>query len=162
MKNKILIYLLIFVSIILLFQIVNSGRILEREEELLDQKVNSIIILEAQKTLLKNRLDEESYFSLFGNKKSLNALGEKYNDSIVSIIKNALYEINISDKKSLIPYQNLGGVFLINQVKVLNHKWIIAKFSDGSLWGELLIEYIIDEKEIIFKTIEHLIYPIER
>ena len=162
MKNKILIYLLIFVSIILLFQIVNSGRILEREEELLDQKVNSIMILEAQKTLLKNRLDEESYFSLFGNKKSLNALGEKYNDSIVSIIKNALYEINISDKKSLIPYQNLGGVFLINQVKVLNHKWIIAKFSDGSLWGELLIEYIIDEKEIIFKTIEHLIYPIER
>ena len=162
MKNKILIYLLIFVSIILLFQIVNSGRILEREEELLDQKVNSIMILEAQKTLLKNRLDEESYFSLFGNKKSLNALGEKYNDSIVSIIKNALYEINISDKKSLIPYQNLGGVFLINQVKVLNHKWIIANFSDGSLWGELLIEYIIDEKGIIFKTIEHLIYPKER
>ena len=163
MKNKILIYLLIFVSIILLFQIVNSGRILDREEVLLDQKVNSIMILEAQKTLLKDRLDEESYFSLFGNKMSLNALGEKYNDSIVSIIKNALYEINISDKKKLIiPYQNLRGVFLINQVKVLNHKWIIANFSDGSLWGELLIEYIIDEKEIIFKTIEHLIYPKER
>ena len=163
MKNKILIYLLIFVSVILLFQIVNSGRILKREEVLLDEKVNSIMILKSQKTLLENRLDEESYFSLFGNQKSINALGGNYNDSIVLVIKDALYELNISKKKEdIIPYSDMGSVFLINKVKVLNHKWIIANFSDGKIWGELLIEYSIGDKEIVFKTINHLLYPIEK
>jgi hypothetical protein len=161
MRNKILIYLLVFVSIILLFQIVNSGRILKREEALLDEKVNSIMILKDQKTILEDRINNESYFSLFDNQKSLNILGEKYNDSIVSVIKDALYETNISEnKKLIIPYEDMGSIFLINQVKILNHKWIIANFSDGSLWGELLIEYAIDEDENInFKTIEHLLYP---
>ena len=57
----------------------------------------------------------------------------------------------------------MGGVFLINKVKVLNHKWIIANFSNGSLWGELLIEFNIDEDDnIIFKTIDKLLYPKER
>ena len=161
MRNKILIYLLVFVTIILLFQIVNSGRILKREEALLDEKVNSITILKDQKAILEDRINNESYFSLFDNQKSLNILGEKYNDSIVSVIKDALYETNISEnKKLIIPYENMGSIFLINQVKILNHKWIIANFSDGSLWGELLIEYAIDEDENInFKTIEHLLYP---
>tara|TARA_B100000780_G_scaffold76869_1_gene51855 strand:- start:1885 stop:2370 length:486 start_codon:yes stop_codon:yes gene_type:complete len=161
MKIKIISYLLIFVSIILLFQIVNSGRILKREEALLDYKENSIVILKSQKEILENQIEEESYFSLFGNQKAINLLGAKYNDSIVLVIKDALYEINISDKKKLIiPYEDLGGVFLMNQVKVLNHKWIIANFSNGSIWGELLIEYVIKEKEINFKTIDHFLYPI--
>lgn len=161
MKIKIISYLLIFVSIILLFQIVNSGRILKREEALLDYKENSIVILKSQKEILENQIEEESYFSLFGNQKAINILGAKYNDSIVLVIKDALYEINISDKKKLIiPYEDLGGVFLMNQVKVLNHKWIIANFSNGSMWGELLIEYVMEEKEINFKTIDHFLYPI--
>ena len=161
MKIKIISYLLIFVSIILLFQIVNSGRILKREETLLDYKENSIVILKSQKEILENQIEEESYFSLFGNQKAINLLGAKYNDSIVLVIKDALYEINISYKKKLIiPYEDLGGVFLMNQVKVLNHKWIIANFSNGSIWGELLIEYVMEEKEINFKTIDHFLYPI--
>jgi len=161
MKIKIISYLLIFVSIILLFQIVNSGRILKREETLLDYKENSIVILKSQKEILENQIEEESYFSLFGNQKAINLLGAKYNDSIVLVIKDALYEINISDKKKLIiPYEDLGGVFLMNQVKVLNHKWIIANFSNGSMWGELLIEYVMEEKEINFKTIDYFLYPI--
>ena len=161
MKIKIISYLLIFVSIILLFQIVNSGRILKREEALLDYKENSIVILKSQKEILENQIEEESYFSLFGNQKAINLLGAKYNDSIVLVIKDALYEINISDKKKLIiPYEDLGGVFLMNQVKVLNHKWIIANFSNGRMWGELLIEYVMEEKEINFKTIDYFLYPI--
>lgn len=164
MRNKILIYLLVFVTIILLFQIVNSGRILKREEALLDEKVNSIMILKDQKAILEDRINNESYFSLFDNQKSLNILGEKYNDSIVSVIKDALYETNISEnKKLIIPYEDMGSIFLINQIKILNHKWIIANFSDGSLWGELLIEYSIDKDENInFKTIKHLLYPAEK
>ena len=164
MKNKIIFYLLIFVSLILFFQVINSSRILKKDEALLDEKINSISILKSQKKLLEERLNEESYFSLYGNQKAYNVLGNKYNDSIVSKIEDALYEINISNRrKKIISFEDMGGVFLINKVKVLNHKWIIANFSDGSLWGELLIEFNIDEDDhIIFKTIDKLLYPKER
>ena len=149
---------------ILFFQIINSGRILKKEEALLDEKINSISILKSQKKLLEDRLNEESYFTLFGNQKAYNALGDKYNDSIISKIQDALYEINISEeRKDIISLEDMGGVFLINKVKVLNHKWIIANFSNGSIWGELLIEFNIDEfDKINFKTIDNFIYPIER
>tara|TARA_B110000444_G_C18851728_1_gene606321 strand:- start:2331 stop:2825 length:495 start_codon:yes stop_codon:yes gene_type:complete len=164
MKNKILVYLLIFVSIILLFQIVNSGRILNKEEMLLGEKINSVKILKSQKKILEDRINEMSDFSLYGNNKSLAVLGKDFNDSIVIRIKDALFKKNISkDKKSIIPYGEIDKIFLINQIKVLNHKWIIANFSDGKLWGELLIEYIIDKnKKIDFKTIDHVLYSIEK
>ena len=164
MKNKIILYLLVFVSMILFFQIINSGRILKKEEALLDEKINLISILKSQKKLLENRINEESYFSLFENQKAYAALGDKYNDSIISKIEDALYEINISEKrKDIISYEDMGGIFLINKVKVLNHKWIIANFSNGDIWGELLIEFNIDEfDKINFKTIDNFIYPKER
>ncbi len=160
MKNKIILYLLVFVSLILFFQVVNSSRILKKEEALLDEKINSISILKSQKKLLEERLNEESYFSLYGNQKAYDAMGNKYSDSIISKIEDALYETNISNnRKKIIPYEDMGSIFLINKVKVLNHKWIIANFSNGSLWGELLIEFNIDENDQIrFKTIDKLIY----
>jgi len=50
---------------------------------------------------------------------------------------------------------------LINKVKLLNHKWIIADFSDGKYWGELFITYVInDDEKIIFNLAKSFMYPI--
>jgi hypothetical protein len=55
-----------------------------------------------------------------------------------------------------------GGRMLINKVRLLNHKWILADFSDGKYWGELFITYeILDKKELKFKLVESLLYPIQ-
>ena len=49
--------------------------------------------------------------------------------------------------------------FIINKVKILNHRWIIADFSDGEYWGEVLIKYFVNEDETIsFETFESLLY----
>jgi len=49
---------------------------------------------------------------------------------------------------------------LINTVKLLNHKWIIADFSDGDFWGELFIAYEINENsELKFSLIDSFLYP---
>ena len=164
MKNKIILYLLIFVSLILFFQIINSGRILKKEEALLDEKINSISILKSKNKSLEDRLNEETYFSLYGNKNAFNALGKEYSDSLVSKIEDALYETNISnERKKLISDDDARGLFFINKVKVLNHKWIIANFSNGNIWGELLIKFNIDQNDnITFKTIDKILYPKER
>ena len=35
--------------------------------------------------------------------------------------------------------------FVINKVKILNYRWIIADFSDGEYWGEVLLKYFVNE-----------------
>jgi len=48
----------------------------------------------------------------------------------------------------------------INIVRVLNHKWIIADFTDGQFEGELFMTYDINEKgELTYKVAESFLYP---
>ncbi|MDQ5928488.1 MAG: hypothetical protein QG594_262, partial [Bacteroidota bacterium] len=35
------------------------------------------------------------------------------------------------------------------KVKILNHRWIIADYSNGELWGEVLLKYFVDDNENI-------------
>jgi len=49
--------------------------------------------------------------------------------------------------------------FLINKVKVLNHKWLIADFSDGTYWGELWIQYAVEGGNIRLEVKDYLLYP---
>ena len=49
--------------------------------------------------------------------------------------------------------------FIINKVKVLNHRWIIADFSDGEIWGEVLLKYFVnDDNSISFEVNQSLLY----
>ena len=49
---------------------------------------------------------------------------------------------------------------MINTVKLLNHKWIIADFSDGVFWGELLLTYEVhDDSTVRFQVVESFLYP---
>jgi hypothetical protein len=49
--------------------------------------------------------------------------------------------------------------FIINKIKIINHRWIVADYSDGKLWGECLIKYFVNEdKSIDFETFQSLIY----
>ena len=75
-------------------------------------------------------------------------------------IKDALYDTNLlGEEESLVPYAQMGGKFLINKIKVLNHKWAIADFSDGTFWGELLIKYqVAADGTLTFTVVEHFLY----
>jgi len=60
-----------------------------------------------------------------------------------------------------IPYEGDGRPFQVNQIHLLNHRWVIADFSDGSNWGELLIEYFINkDNSIDYRVIDDLLYPL--
>ena len=46
-----------------------------------------------------------------------------------------------------------------NKVKILNHRWIIADFSDGEIWGEVLLKYFVnDDESIAFEVNQSLLY----
>lgn len=59
----------------------------------------------------------------------------------------------------LIPYEGMEGDFKLNRIEILNHKWIVADFSDGKFWGEILIKYELkDDLGIDFALLDHLLY----
>ncbi|HSR59300.1 MAG TPA: hypothetical protein VLL47_01025, partial [Robiginitalea sp.] len=59
----------------------------------------------------------------------------------------------------LVPYEGMENDFKINKIKVLNHQWILADFSDGRYWGEILLEYHLkDDRSVDFTLLDHLLY----
>ena len=116
---------------------------------------------------LKKQLFEANYFSLENNQ---NAQDYFYSDDpeksisyekLIPIVKEKLFDFN--DNPAGNPYtgqDKLGDFkFIINKVKVLNHRWIIADYSDGEYWGEVLLKYFVNEnKSISFELIQTLLY----
>ncbi len=100
------------------------------------------------------------YFSLENNDDALAYYDHLQLENPSSYIADKLLETN--EKKGnnpLIPYQGMEGDFKLNKIKILNHKWILADFSDGKFWGEVLIKYELkDDFGVDFTLLDHLLY----
>lgn len=159
MQNKILIYVLVFTSLILIFLSINYTKISnlnESNSRILKNKIDS---LENQYNLLNKQFKDEIYFSLIDNQDALAYFNEIDVDSLVSYIRDELYEKNFNkNSDSFIPVSNAKNKYLINKVKILNHKWIIADFSNGSRWGEMWIEYQLNGNEVTFDIKDYFLY----
>ncbi len=103
---------------------------------------------------------EMQYFSLENNDDAL-AYYEHLNlENPTRYISDKLLETNENKGDNpLIPYEGMENDFKINKIKILNHKWILADFSDGKYWGELLIAYELkDDMGVDFTLMNHLLY----
>jgi hypothetical protein len=120
------------------------------------------IILKDSISQLESTLEDERYFNLIGNEDAMLYFNDLKINDIDGWVKDALYETNLlREKNDLIPYEGMDRTFLINKVKVLNHKWLIADFSDGTHWGEIFLGYkIIPGNKVAFELNEHLLYSI--
>lgn len=108
---------------------------------------------------LTDERDEALNFSL-----ETNELSQQYFEDLKilnpsQIVINALMETNIKEENPYIKSES-NGRFLINKIRILNEKWVICEFSDGELWGDLLLEYHIDgNQKPTFKTLDEVIHP---
>lgn len=161
MKKTIILYLFVFTALILIFQLVNSNKVFEALEEKLITTKTLNKNLKDTVFQLQIRLEEQNDFNLEGNEYAMRYFENLSTINIVSRIKDELYETNLlREKNNLIPYAAMDRTFLINKVKVLNHKWIVADFSDGTHWGEIFLTYVIENSgEIRFKLKEYFLYP---
>ena len=76
------------------------------------------------------------------------------------IVVNALMEMNVKDTKNPYIKSKSNGKFLFNKIRILNEKWVICEFTDGELWGDLLLEYHIDgNQNVTFKALDEVIHP---
>mgnify|MGYP001196432933 FL=1 len=159
MKNKILIYVVCFISFTMIFLTINYVKISDlhrKNSKSLNKKIDS---LEKNLKLLDKTFNDEIYFSLKDNQEALKYFNDFEGDSLISYIRDQLYEKNFNKKSDFfIPISNNINKYLINKVKILNHRWIIADFSNGSEWGEMWIEYNFYNNKIEFDIKEYFLY----
>lgn len=100
------------------------------------------------------------YFSLENNEDALAYYDHLEIEDPSRYIADKLLETNESKGDNpLIPYEGMESDFKLNKIKILNHKWIVADFSDGKYWGELLIKYELkDDLGVDFTLLDHLLY----
>ena len=159
-------YLFVFSVLLILFQYVNSKRVFEdMNNKIGDYKIqtqkykDSILVL--QDDILNS-----SHFNLDRNEDAISYFeNDGYDISeLIPFIKDQLYTLNeVKGEHPIIPYASSEGRrMLINTVKMLNHKWIIADFSDGEFWGEIFLTYeITEDKELKFNLVESFLYPFD-
>lgn len=107
-----------------------------------------------------NNIDA-NYFSLQYNDNAKSYLEAYDTAELVPKIKDKIMDLNDNPEgNSLLPYGKLNDEkFIVNKIQVLNHRWIIADFSDGKIWGEVLLKYFIEaDGNITFERIESLLY----
>jgi len=159
-------YLFIFTILLVLFQYVNSKNVLDTyERDIISIKAENKSLKDSL-AILEDKIQDLSYFNLDRNEDALSYFENKGFDvsELIPFIKDELYTLNeIKGEHPLIPYgSSEGRKLVINNVKLLNHKWIIADFSDGEFWGELFLTYeIIEKKELKFKLVESFLYPLQ-
>ncbi|WP_026752874.1 hypothetical protein [Sediminibacter sp. Hel_I_10] len=165
MKNRLFMYLFIFTLLLVIFQFVNSKSIIENYDEKLTNYMEKNTVYKDSIQLLKDREASNIYsFNFETNDDAMTYIeneGFKISE-FIPFIKDELYELNVYDTEDhpLVPYASMTeNKMLIDQVRMLNHKWIIASFTDGTYWGEMLLSYeVIDKKELRFKVLASTMY----
>ncbi|SHI73588.1 hypothetical protein SAMN04487911_10543 [Arenibacter nanhaiticus] len=160
MKKKIYFYLFIFVSMITLYQFVSTSNMVQAKNKAIETKQARIEQLEDSVQKLQLKVLGMQYFSLENNDDALAYYDHLDIKDVSLYISDKLLETNENKGDNpLIPYEGMENDFKINKIKVLNHKWILADFSDGKYWGELLIKYELkDDLGIDFSLTDHLLY----
>ena len=159
MRSKIFIYLFVFTALILVFQLVNSGKVVQYQAATIGEKTARIKELKGDLQELQSAYDEDVYFSLDQNEEAQTFFSDQNATEIINRVKDEIYASNaIKGDNPLVPYSGDGRKFLINKVKVINHKWVIADFSDGTDWGELWMRYEIEGEKVRLVVLDQLLY----
>ena len=164
MIKNIYLYLFVFTALIALYLGVMGNQgigVLEQKLEKSHQEVQKL--QEALESETSRRMELE-YFSLERNEDALAYTDEYLLNNPSGYISDKLLETNeAKGDNPLIPYAGMNGFFKINKIKVLNHRWIIADFSDGTYWGELFLNYEIQQDlSVSFTLKDHLLYTKSR
>lgn len=115
-------------------------------------------------TSVSNKMDEANYFSLENNSRAQNYLENYEINDLTKKVKDALMAFNDDPAGNKYTGQIKMNTqkFIINKIKLLNHRWIIADYSDGTLWGEVILKYFVNDDETIsFEISESYLYPKE-
>ncbi len=164
MKNtKIFIYLFAFALLYILFQRVNVGKKIKVDAQKIEKLSGKLKEVNKVKDSLENETLELSYFDL-----RFDDYGGEYIEdqgfsveAIESLVLDTLIEANTAGEDNpFVPLVGMEGTTKIDRVKLLNHKWAIADFTDGTYWGQVLYLYEFNkDKTLRLDVISSHLYP---
>jgi hypothetical protein len=164
MKKSLLLYLFILVLLMNVF----TYMYFTKELDFVKQKLaNSEKRIKENNDKNASLLADANYFSLAKNENAQNyfnpdnATKTIQVEKLIPFVTEKLMDLNANPKGNPYIGQDQIGAnkFIINKVRILNHRWIIADFSDGEYWGEVLLKYFINDDETVsFEIIQSLLY----
>lgn len=151
MKFKIVFYLFLFVCIILFFQLINTNKILNHQDRLIQNQNSLQLQLKDSLSNLKASLEVKKYFSI-------------ERDQAIKVKIDPI-------KAELMAYNTQGGLgeliknlpeerFLIDNIQVVNSEWILIGFRSSQHWGQAFLTYKKGNDGYNFKTIESVLNPL--
>ena len=152
--KKLVLYGLIFSVLLNIFQYMYSTKKFNfdenRAEKFKIKMTDSISKIITEK-------EEGDYFSLAYDEKAQDYLEGYDVQKLMPQVKEKLMDLNANPAgNKLVPYDNM----VINKVRFLNHRWIIADFTGDSNWGEIILKYFIEKDgSVTFETAETVMYP---
>ena len=158
MKNVIL-YALVFSLLFNIFQFVNSTKILDAKEQEVVKVKNDLKTARDSVSQLANanyfalESDEDAQEYFYKSNLDYQKVAFKVKEDLIALNQN-------KNGNKLVPYEPIDDKpFIVNTSKILNHRWLIAEFSNGDLWGQILVKYFVSaDKPTEFETIETVLY----
>jgi hypothetical protein len=164
MKKSLFLYLFILAVLLNIFTYMYYSK---KDAFDVNQNIRTTAKLKDSLTSIASKYEEANYFSLENNQNAQNYFdsgdSKKFipYEKLIPYVKEKLMDLNDDPKGNPYTGQDQIGAqkFIINKAKVLNHRWIIADFSDSEYWGEVLLKYFVNEDETIsFETIQSVLY----
>ena len=165
MKRSLLLYGVILLALLNVYTYMFLSKEVEFEQQRFEKTTKK---LKDSLNLVTNKLTDANYFSLEKNENAQNyfdadgATKTIQYEKLIPYVQEKLLDLNANPKGNPYVGQDQIGAnkFIINKVKILNHRWIIADYSDGEIWGEVLLKYFVnDDQTISFEVIQSLLYP---
>ncbi|OMQ13563.1 hypothetical protein [[Flexibacter] sp. ATCC 35103] len=165
MKKSLMLYLFILAILMNVFTYMFYSREVKFGEERYDKTTKK---LRDSINTVTTKLAESDYFSLEHNENAQNyfdnsASGGKVilYEKLIPVVTEKLLDLNANPNGN--PYTGQDKIgpnkFIINKAKILNHRWIIADYSNGELWGEVLLKYFVaDDESVTFEVIQTWLY----
>ena len=164
MKKSLLLYLFIIAVLMNVFtyKYFTSKEAAEKKPE--KNTVTDTKKLNDSIAKLSEQLYDANAFSLENNDRAQNYLNQPDIKAFNEKVTQALLAYNDAPEGNKYTDQAKMGdqKFIITKVKLLNHRWIIAYYSNGKLWGEVMLKYFVnDDKTISFEVMNSYLYPEE-
>ncbi len=164
MKQSLLLYLFILALIFNIFTYAYYSKQVDFQTTQIEKLTEKFESKEAE---FKSKLQDANYFSLENNEKAQSYFTSNpdQNSDITTLIpslKKSLLAFNDNPNGNPHTGQKKIGLnkFIINKIKVINQRWIIADFSDGENSGEVLLKYFVKENNnFTFEINQSLVFP---
>lgn len=161
MKRTLFLYLFLFACLWIVFQFVHNKKYSENAEGRIQKLEHKLATQDSISTATQENEVALNGFSLDAN---INAqeyfeTSDSSIEDIISKVSDAVIEKNTAAGNDLISYKGDTRPFLINSVHILNQRWLIADFTDGNTWGEIIVKYFInDDGSLDFEVVEELLH----